>query len=75
MLAETDRQLDELVGKPATHTIASVGVGSWAEAVCTHYKSKGLPVVVVAVEPIKQLAFRPASGPKELSLVALGGRL
>ncbi|KAF2273909.1 tryptophan synthase beta subunit-like PLP-dependent enzyme [Westerdykella ornata] len=51
MLAETDRQLQEMVGKPATHVIASVGVGSWAQAVTVHYKSKRDRATVVAVEP------------------------
>ncbi|ORY13306.1 tryptophan synthase beta subunit-like PLP-dependent enzyme [Clohesyomyces aquaticus] len=51
MLTETDRQLRSLVGKPATHVIASVGVGSWLHAVCMHYKSPVARTVVVAVEP------------------------
>jgi diaminopropionate ammonia-lyase len=51
MLTETDRQLAELVGLPATHVLASVGVGSFAQAVCMHYKSKERPAFVVAVEP------------------------
>lgn len=51
MLSETDQQLEQLVGKPATHAIASVGVGSWAQAVAMHYKAKKPPGAVIAVEP------------------------
>jgi diaminopropionate ammonia-lyase len=52
MLAETDAQLrDQGVG-PVTHAIASVGVGSWAQAVVMHYKSSNpTTAFVVAVEP------------------------
>jgi diaminopropionate ammonia-lyase len=51
MLIETDQQLQELDIGPATHAIASVGVGSWAQAVSMHYKSKNPSAYVVAVEP------------------------
>ncbi|KAF2799904.1 tryptophan synthase beta subunit-like PLP-dependent enzyme [Melanomma pulvis-pyrius CBS 109.77] len=51
MLTETDRQLEKLSVKSATHAIASVGVGSWAQAVSMHYKAKDPPGVVIAVEP------------------------
>ncbi|KAF2201674.1 tryptophan synthase beta subunit-like PLP-dependent enzyme [Delitschia confertaspora ATCC 74209] len=50
LLLETDHQLAEL-GKEATHTIAAVGVGSWAHAVCQHYKSEASRAIVVTVEP------------------------
>jgi diaminopropionate ammonia-lyase len=53
MLAEADRQLQELVGKPPTHVFASVGVGSWAQAVCMHYKADERRATAVAVEPEK----------------------
>ena len=51
MLTEVDRQLEEIVGKPATHAIASEGVGSWAQAMCKHYKAKNPSATVVSVEP------------------------
>ncbi|KAF2195484.1 tryptophan synthase beta subunit-like PLP-dependent enzyme [Zopfia rhizophila CBS 207.26] len=51
MLSETDRQLKAIVGKPATHAIASVGVGSWAQAVSMHYKAKTPTGTVITVEP------------------------
>ncbi|KAF2259454.1 tryptophan synthase beta subunit-like PLP-dependent enzyme [Lojkania enalia] len=51
MLSETDRQLDEIVGRLATHVFASVGVGSWAQAVCRHYKAARASAAVITVEP------------------------
>ncbi|KAF2753616.1 tryptophan synthase beta subunit-like PLP-dependent enzyme [Pseudovirgaria hyperparasitica] len=53
ILSETDAQLEQLVGRPATHAFAPVGVGSWGHAVTVHYKSKteGQRALVVAVEP------------------------
>ncbi|KAF2743900.1 tryptophan synthase beta subunit-like PLP-dependent enzyme [Sporormia fimetaria CBS 119925] len=51
MLTEVDRQLQEQAGTSATHAFASVGVGSWAQAVCMHYKTEGRHATVVAVEP------------------------
>ncbi|KAF2134552.1 tryptophan synthase beta subunit-like PLP-dependent enzyme [Dothidotthia symphoricarpi CBS 119687] len=51
MLSETDQQLHDLGIENVTHAIASVGVGSWAQAVTLHYKSKSPPTKIVAVEP------------------------
>lgn len=51
MLTETDRQAQTITGKPVTLAIASVGVGSWAQAVVMHYKSKKPPASVATVEP------------------------
>ncbi|KAF2455344.1 tryptophan synthase beta subunit-like PLP-dependent enzyme [Lineolata rhizophorae] len=52
MLAETDRQLHDIVGRPATCVVASVGVGSFAAAVAAHYKQPSTPsTAVIAVEP------------------------
>jgi len=51
MLTETDRQIEEYIGKPVTHAIASVGVGSWAQAVSMHYKAKEPAGTVITVEP------------------------
>ncbi|OCK79463.1 tryptophan synthase beta subunit-like PLP-dependent enzyme [Lepidopterella palustris CBS 459.81] len=51
MLTETDRQVQDKTGKAATHAIASVGVGSWAQAVALHYKGQTSRAFVVTVEP------------------------
>lgn len=51
MLAEVDDQLASYGSGPATLAIASVGVGSWAQAVTQHYKAKEPPGTVATVEP------------------------
>ena len=53
MLAETDRQLQSQGINEVTHAIASVGVGSWAQAVTMHYKSElqSRPATIITVEP------------------------
>jgi diaminopropionate ammonia-lyase len=51
MLEEVDTQLQAAINSPATHAIASVGVGSWAHAVVAHYKSKHPSAAVATVEP------------------------
>ncbi|KAF1979446.1 tryptophan synthase beta subunit-like PLP-dependent enzyme [Bimuria novae-zelandiae CBS 107.79] len=51
MLTETDQQLRDRGIGPATHAVASVGVGSWAQAVAMHYKYASPSAFVVAVEP------------------------
>ncbi|TLD34975.1 gb [Venturia nashicola] len=51
MLEEVDSQLRAAIDRPATHAIASVGVGSWAHAVVAHYKSKEPTAAVATVEP------------------------
>ncbi|QDS71739.1 hypothetical protein FKW77_008859 [Venturia effusa] len=51
MLEEVDAQLQAAINRPATHAIASVGVGSWAHAVVAHYKSKDPTAAVATVEP------------------------
>jgi diaminopropionate ammonia-lyase len=51
MLTETDKQLADMNISGATHVIASVGVGSWAQAVTMHYKNKSPSAMVVTVEP------------------------
>ena len=51
MLIETDQQLRDLGIGPISHAIASVGVGSWAQAVVMRYKSATPTACVVAVEP------------------------
>lgn len=51
MLRETDRQVVEPTGRPATCAIASVSVGSWAQAITLHYKRKQPSATVVRAEP------------------------
>lgn len=69
MLAEADRQLQELVGRPPTHVFASVGVGSWAQAVCMHFKTNERRATVVAVEPEKAACLQTSL--KEAKIVPI----
>jgi diaminopropionate ammonia-lyase family len=50
LLREADAQLNFL-DLQASLVVAPVGVGSFAQAVATHYKSRETPATVVAVEP------------------------
>ncbi|KAK4044667.1 pyridoxal-phosphate dependent enzyme-domain-containing protein [Parachaetomium inaequale] len=50
LLREADAQLHAL-GLQNSLVVAPVGVGSFAQAVATHYKSRETPATVVAVEP------------------------
>ena len=50
LLREADAQLQDL-GLQASVVVAPVGVGSFAQAVATHYKSRETQATVVAVEP------------------------
>lgn len=47
---EVDHQLLEACGKHPTLCIASVGVGSWAQSVVSHYAAENPAVKVVTVE-------------------------
>ncbi|KAG9190054.1 diaminopropionate ammonia-lyase [Alternaria panax] len=64
MLTETDKQLEDMSIGTVTHAIASVGVGSWAQAVITHYKSSSPyssyspSATVIAVEPDTAASLR-----------------
>ena len=51
MMVEIDEQCQELTGRPPNLIICPVGVGSLAQAVVAHYKSREPPSTVVTVEP------------------------
>lgn len=42
---------DQLVDQTATHVLAPVGVGSFAQAVTTHFRREGSSTCVISVEP------------------------
>ncbi|KAI5196267.1 tryptophan synthase beta subunit-like PLP-dependent enzyme, partial [Aureobasidium subglaciale] len=50
MHVEVDRQLQQACGKRPSLCIASVGVGSWAQSVVTHYAGSDSTTKVVTVE-------------------------
>jgi diaminopropionate ammonia-lyase len=72
MLTETDKQLRDMNIPGATHAIASVGVGSWAQAVTMHYKSKSSPAIVVTVEPDTAASLKTSLEAGEMTSIATG---
>ena len=59
MLRETDRQVAAETGnKTADLSFVSVGVGSWAHSVVSHYMATSSDSKVVAVEPIAAPSFK-----------------
>ena len=50
-MMEIDEQCQEMTGRPLNLIICPVGVGSLAQAVVAHHKSRGPPSTVVTVEP------------------------
>lgn len=59
MLTETDRQVSVLTnGKAADTAFVSVGVGSWAHAVVSHFMSKDSQCKVITVEPVAAPSFK-----------------
>lgn len=58
MLTEVDSQLQEMRIPGATHAIAGVGAGSWAQSVAMHYKAKSPSAKVIAVEPVEAASLK-----------------
>lgn len=50
-MVEIDEQCREMTGRPLDLIICPVGVGSLAQAVVAHYKSRDPPCTVMTVEP------------------------
>ncbi|KAF2445486.1 tryptophan synthase beta subunit-like PLP-dependent enzyme [Karstenula rhodostoma CBS 690.94] len=72
MLTETDEQLRDLGVGPVTHAIASVGVGSWAQAVAMHYKSTTPSAAVIAVEPGTAACLKTSLGAGKITPITTG---
>ena len=73
MLVETDRQIkDQTNGKRAGLAFASVGVGSWAHAVVSHFKSQDLSNKIVTVEPKVAACFKESLHCQDLTSIATG---
>jgi len=74
MLSETDAQIQDLALPPVTHVIASVGVGSWAQAVVQHYKSSfaTTAVKVVTVEPDTAASLKTSLEAGEITPISTG---
>ncbi|KAK7179518.1 diaminopropionate ammonia-lyase [Paraphaeosphaeria sporulosa] len=75
MLTETDQQLRQHGVGPVTHAIASVGVGSWAQAVAMHYKSTTPSAVVVAVEPDTAACLRTSLEAGKITPITTGNSI
>jgi diaminopropionate ammonia-lyase len=72
MLLETDKQLRDMSIQSATHAIASVGVGSWAQAVTMHYKSKSPSATIITVEPDAAASLKTSLEVGEITPIATG---
>jgi len=72
MLTETEDQLRRLGVGATTHAIASVGVGSWAQAVTMHYKSKYSPASVITVEPETAACFMASLEAGKITSITTG---
>lgn len=75
MLTETDKQLHAMGVPKATHAIASVGVGSWAQAVTMHYKSKTHSATVVTVEPDTAASLKTSLEVGKITSIATGNTI
>jgi diaminopropionate ammonia-lyase len=75
MLTETDKQLQDMGAYEATHAIASVGVGSWAQAVIMHYKSKSPSATVVTVEPDTAASLKTSLEAGKITSIATGNTI
>lgn len=73
MLSETDRQVAGLTGglKPSLFFV-SVGVGSWAHSVVSHYKGADEKNCIVAVEPTVAASLKESLHCGQLSPIQTG---
>jgi diaminopropionate ammonia-lyase len=72
MLAEVDRQIEDAGSKTPDLVLASVGVGSWAQSVVQHYKTKELRSRVASVEPIYAACLKTSMEAGKNTPVATG---
>ena len=73
MLHETDRQVAAATdGKKASLAFASVGVGSWAQAVVVHYKAAESNNKVATVEPDLAACFKESLHCGNLTAIETG---
>ena len=73
MLRETNRQIAAATnGGKASLAFASVGVGSWAHAVVTHYKAANIENKIVTVEPDAAACFKESLHCGEITPIEAG---
>jgi diaminopropionate ammonia-lyase len=75
MLTETDKQLQDMGISGVTHTIAAVGVGSWAQAVTMHYKSQSPSATVVTVEPDTAASLKASLEAGQITPISTGNTI
>jgi diaminopropionate ammonia-lyase len=75
MLTETDKQMADMNITRASHAIASVGVGSWAQAVAMHYKSKSPSATLIAVEPDTAACLKTSLEAGQITSIATGNTI
>ena len=73
MLLETDRQVTAQTNdKSVNLAFVSVGVGSWAHAVVSHYKSQNVENKIVSVEPVAAPSFKESLHCGEITPIQTG---
>lgn len=72
MLTEVDKQLQEKGIREATHVIASVGAGVWAQSVTCFYKSKSDTAIVITVEPDSAASLKTSLEAAKLTPIITG---
>lgn len=61
ILQEADRQVASLTGGRAPDLVScSIGAGSWAQALVSHYKTQDHPAKVISVEPDAAASIKEA---------------
>jgi diaminopropionate ammonia-lyase len=75
MLTETDNQLADMNIRGATHAIASVGVGSWAQAVTMHYKRNSPSATVITVEPDTAASLKTSLEAGKITSIVTGNTI
>lgn len=73
MLTEVDAQVQKATsGKSVDLAVVSVGVGSWAQAVVSHYKAKDTASKIVTVEPETAASFKESLHNQRITPIATG---
>ena len=71
-MVEIDEQCQELTGRPLDHIICPVGVGSLAQAVVAHYKSRDPPCTVMTVEPDTAACLKTSLENRQMTSIPTG---
>ncbi len=72
MLTETDRQIRQMADRNANLAFVSVGVGSWAHSVVTHFKALDAANKIVTVEPEAAPSLKESLHCRQITPIATG---